>query len=327
MTAPHKTNLYSRVFYLKKMNTYRFLFILMVGWISASSFGQTISRNEPLRFLALGDSYTIGQSVNESERWPIQMGESLKSRGIDVQEINIIARTGWRTDNLRDAINSADLTPNYDLVSLLIGVNNQYQRGSIATYSTEFETLLQTAIELGGGQKSKVMVVSIPDYSYTPFGQGSASISREIDEFNAVNRDITSRYGVTYHNITPISRRGLAEPNLVADDGLHPSGEMYRLWVEQILADISFTDDTSIEESLNQLTVTAENGYLTLTLPQKADLKIHDITGKLVLFAPGLAPQQNHGIRLSGWDPGFYIVTMESNQQIIASKKIIIQAH
>lgn len=308
------------------MNTYRFLFTTMIICISASSLSQTINSNEPLRFLALGDSYTIGQSVSQSERWPVQLGEFLQSKGIELQEIKIIARTGWRTDNLLNAIEDADLTTNYNLVSLLIGVNNQYQGGNIDTYSKEFETLLQKAIELAGGLKSRVMVVSIPDYAYTPFGGGSASISREINEFNAVNRNITASYGISYHNITPISRRGLTEPDLVADDGLHPSGEMYSLWVEQILSDINFTDDTSIEEELIESSVRFANGYLILTPPENTNLKIYDITGKLVLTKNSPGPRQSYEVPVSGWNPGLYIITMENNEQVIASRKIIIPA-
>lgn len=187
-----------------------------------------------LHYLALGDSYTIGEGVAERERYPVQLAESLRSRGIDVASPTIIARTGWRTDDLQQAIRRAELRSRYDLVSLLIGVNNQFQGRPQSVYRKEFRELLTTAIQLAGGDTSRVFVVSIPDYAYTPFGGGSARVSREIDEFNAINQAITADFGVRYFNITPISRQGLQQPELVARDGLHPSGEQYRRWVELI---------------------------------------------------------------------------------------------
>ena len=285
---------------------------------------QTINYNESLRFLALGDSYTIGQSVSESERWPVQLGEALRNEGVNVQEVRIIARTGWRTDNLMAAIEDADLTPSYNLVSLLIGVNNQFQGGSISTYEDEFEELLQTAIELAGGDKSKVMVVSIPDYAYTPYGGGSTSISREIDEFNAVNRAITSEYDVAYHNITPISRRGLSETDLVADDDLHPSGKQYTLWVGQIMDDIRFSDDSSTGKKPLASLAGFDGRNLRLDTPVRAHLKIFNIEGKLIFMHNDLAPQQKHVFNLSDLKSGLYVVKIESNNRMIASGKILL---
>ena len=209
-----------------------------------SLFSQELIIRQPVRFLALGDSYTIGQSVQEAERWPHQLYDILDSSGCTLDELRIIAQTGWRTDNLAAAIDGANLTPGYSLVSLLIGVNNQYQQKPLKDYRTEFEELLKTAIYLAGGIKSSVLVLSIPDYAYTPFGQGNTSISTEIDEYNAINKTITSAYGIKYFDITPISRQGLAEPELVAADGLHPSGEMYSRWVDHILQDAEICDES-----------------------------------------------------------------------------------
>jgi lysophospholipase L1-like esterase len=189
-----------------------------------------------LSYLALGDSYTIGESVNESERWPNQLAEALTQKGTKVSQPKIIATTGWRTDNLKDAIIKADLKNNYDLVSLLIGVNNQYQGKPADQYAIEFEDLLKTAIQLARGKSTNVFVVSIPDYGYTPFGlPKKETISKQIDEFNAINKRISEKYKVAYYNITDISRKGLEEPSLVAADKLHPSGKMYTLWTERIL--------------------------------------------------------------------------------------------
>lgn len=190
-------------------------------------------------FLALGDSYTIGESVQESERWPVQLAKELNDIGYQVEQPKIIARTGWRTDELMAAVNDANLLSDYDLVGLLIGVNNQYQGKTVESYQPEFEELLRKAIELAGGDKSKVFVVSIPDYGFTPFGESKkAKISRELDDYNSVNRSISKALGVQYFYITDISRSG--KNGLVAKDNLHPSGEQYRLWVAEILSEEDF---------------------------------------------------------------------------------------
>jgi lysophospholipase L1-like esterase len=197
---------------------------------------QPLRIDSPIKFLALGDSYTIGESVAEQDRWPIQLNTALRAKGFSTTDVHIVATTGWRTDDLRNAMTAAHLKPEYTLVSLLIGVNNYYQGRSAESYAPEFEALLKTAIELAQGNKAHVFVVSIPDYGYTPFGKDNqAVISTGIDQFNAVNRGIAAKLGVAYFNITDISRRGLDEPGLVAEDGLHPSGKMYREWVDLIL--------------------------------------------------------------------------------------------
>jgi lysophospholipase L1-like esterase len=188
------------------------------------------------KFLALGDSYTIGESVSEELRWPVQLVNALNQNGNDFQSPTIIATTGWRTDDLKRAIMTANPTKNYDLVSLLIGVNNQYQGKSSNDYVAEFEELLNMAIAFAGGDKSKVFVVSIPDYGFTPFGkEKQKKISEELDEFNRINKMISDKYQVSYFNITPISRKGFDDPELVAADNLHPSAKQYSQWVEVIL--------------------------------------------------------------------------------------------
>lgn len=195
---------------------------------------KTHTSNE-ITYLALGDSYTIGESVAEDQRWPVQLVEVLNKKGYTINSPKIIATTGWRTDDLKRAILAADPAKNYGLVSLLIGVNNQYQGKSVESYAPEFEELLKMAIAFAREDKSKVFVVSIPDYGYTPFGKGKQqSISKAIDEFNAVNKSISEKLGVKYFNITDISRKGFEDPELVAEDGLHPSAKQYRNWVERI---------------------------------------------------------------------------------------------
>lgn len=187
-------------------------------------------------YLALGDSYTIGESVSESERWPIQLAAELVSIGIAMTDPKIIARTGWRTDELIEAIaNDKELAESYDFVSLLIGVNNQYQGKSVESFEPEFEELLKTAIRLAGNDAKKVVVLSIPDYGRTPFGaEKERQIEIAINKYNKASKGICKKYKVKYINITQISRQAKIRPELVADDKLHPSGKMYTEWVELV---------------------------------------------------------------------------------------------
>ena len=195
-----------------------------------------LDKSVPVRFLALGDSYTIGESVAENERWPELLATALRAEGLTIEKPKIIATTGWRTDQLKAAILSSGTPDDYNLVSLLIGVNNQYQKKTVESYEPEFKELLEMAIKKAGGRKDRVFVVSIPDYGYTPFGIGKQKeISDDLDEFNEANKEITLEQGIAYVNITEISRDGLKDPELVASDRLHPSGKMYKLWVQEIL--------------------------------------------------------------------------------------------
>ena len=216
--------------------------------VTSSTMAQLIIEDN-VKFLALGDSYTIGESVTAAERWPVQLMDSLSTRGLDYADTKIIATTGWRTDNLAEAIRHGKIKTEYTLVSLLIGVNNFYQGKSAEDYEKEFEDLLKTAIKLAGGKKSRVFVLSIPDYGYTPFGKkDQETISKGIDAFNRINEAVAQKLKVKYYNITDISRRGLAEPDLVAFDGLHPSGKMYAEWIGRILSDATIHPRDEIAE-------------------------------------------------------------------------------
>ena len=188
-------------------------------------------------FLALGDSYTIGEGVAEADRWPIRLAAMLRARGLRVAAPRIIARTGWTTDELSTAIDAARPDSPYDLVTLLIGVNNQYRGRSDDEYRTQFRALLKRATAFAGGRTSRVLVVSIPDWGMTPFANGRdrSAIARAVDRFNAVNRDETAAAGAHYADITPLSRRAAVDPSLVASDGLHPSATMYAAWLDVIL--------------------------------------------------------------------------------------------
>lgn len=193
-------------------------------------------------YLALGDSYTIGESVEEEERYPMQLADSLRKNDVDVAEVKIVARTGWTTDELTTALARENLQEgDYNLVSLLIGVNNQYRGYSLVEYQSAFTDLLNQAVAYAGGHKDRVFVVSIPDWGVTPFGQIYGNPQRtaeEIDRFNDVNFAITEAKGIRYFDITPISREALDDRSLVASDGLHPSGKMYTRWVELMLPEI-----------------------------------------------------------------------------------------
>ncbi|MFZ1314203.1 MAG: SGNH/GDSL hydrolase family protein [Chitinophagaceae bacterium] len=182
-------------------------------------------------WLALGDSYTIGQGVGDAERFPAQTANWLKQNGININIPYYIATTGWTTVNLQSAIN--DQNPGtYDVVSLLIGVNDQYQTHDTTGYRQRFTDLLVKAIQLARGKKENVFVLSIPDYSVTPFAAGNdtARIRQEIDWFNAINKSVTNSYNCPYLDITPSTREGRYDRSLIAADGLHPSGLEYRRW-------------------------------------------------------------------------------------------------
>ena len=233
------------MFYINKMLNIFLLFTLLYSGCNNNSnpvTEQAIPPEEPIviNILALGDSYTIGESVSINERWPVQLGDSLEFYGIVVNDIRIVAKTGWTTADLINAINNQFFTTKYDLVGLLIGVNNQFQGLSISEYQTQFQQLLETAISIAGNDTSRVFVLSIPDYSVTPTGSifGGGNTSQQIDQFNDVNRNISEQFNVSYYYITPISRQASNNPDLIASDNLHFSGKMYSLWVKFILPDI-----------------------------------------------------------------------------------------
>ncbi len=185
-----------------------------------------------LRYLALGDSYTIGESVEEHERFPEQTVALLRAKGLDVQDPLIIAKTGWTTGELADAIRKRDPKGPFDLVSLLIGVNDQYRGMPVEGYVLSFDERLRAAIAFAGGKAERVFVLSIPDWGVTPFAEGRDRyrIAKDIDAFNAVNRSASMNSGAHYLDITPLTRNANTDRTLVANDGLHPSGKAYGQW-------------------------------------------------------------------------------------------------
>lgn len=191
-------------------------------------------------YLALGDSYTVGESVPSQDNFPNQTVQLLKSSGYDFKPAEIVAKTGWTTDELQNKINTYSFTPPYNIVTLLIGVNNQYRGRPVDNYKSEFENLLKQAIKFASGKADHVIVVSIPDWGATPFADGrdKEQIANEIDEYNAANKTISELYKVHYLDITPWTREAASDPSLVAGDGLHPSAKEYKRWSEKLACKI-----------------------------------------------------------------------------------------
>ena len=187
-------------------------------------------------YLALGDSYTIGERVLPDENFPSQTVQLLRNDSFDFHAPEILAKTGWTTDELQSAMNQHNFSSSYDFVSLLIGVNNQYRGRSIYNYKTEFEKLLKKAVSLAGGRTDHVLVLSVPDWSVTPFAKerDRAQIANEINAFNAANKQISLQYNVQYLDITAWTREAVNDPSLLAADGLHPSAKEYRRWAEKV---------------------------------------------------------------------------------------------
>jgi len=186
-------------------------------------------------YLALGDSYTIGEAMAAHERWPAVLAQRLRQAGTPIGEPQIVAVTGWTTDELAQGMDAATLAPHYDLVTLQIGVNNQYRGRPADDYRAQFTGLLDRAITLAGGCPARVVVASIPDWGVTRFareqGRDRARIAEELDAYNAIAADACRRAGTGFVDITGISRQ---HSELLADDGLHPSAAQYALWVEAI---------------------------------------------------------------------------------------------
>ncbi len=207
------------------------VFIIMVT-------GSVMKQEKKYTMLCLGDSYTIGEAVKESECFPMQTVELLQRENLKFENPRIIAKTGWTTDELTVAVKEQNLNQDFNFVTLLIGVNNQYRGRDIENYRTEFTSLLNTAIKFANGKRNLVVVVSIPDWGVTPFGyndkRGERLIAQEIDKYNMVNKEEALKAKVNYIDITPHSRKAKVDKTLIAEDGLHPSGKMYREWAEKL---------------------------------------------------------------------------------------------
>jgi lysophospholipase L1-like esterase len=214
--------------------------ILLLPLFSLSQNNDTMHKNDTCKpvytYLALGDSYTIGEGVLLSENFPYQSVSQLRKEGYDFAGPEIIAKTGWTADELDSAIKDHKFLSKYDYVSLLIGVNNQYRGRNIIEYKEQMERLLKKSIELASGKAGHVFVLSIPDYAYTPFGQAlnAEKISREITAYNALNKVLSLQFKVQYIEITQSTRKAKTNSKLVAGDGLHPSAKEYVKWAKKL---------------------------------------------------------------------------------------------
>ncbi|MGV3529157.1 MAG: SGNH/GDSL hydrolase family protein [Flavisolibacter sp.] len=187
-------------------------------------------------YIALGDSYTIGEAVPLHQNFPYQLVQSLRKKGFAFAAPEIIAKTGWSTDELAAALRKYTFSSNYDFATLLIGVNNQYRNREVIQFTMEFEALLEKAMQLTGNKKNKVAVLTIPDYSITPFAADldKKKIAKEIDVYNAVVKAICLQYKIHCLNITESSRKAEKHPELLAADGLHPSAKEYAKWAKKL---------------------------------------------------------------------------------------------
>jgi len=213
-----------------------------VNQMHAQTNDTSSNQNNLKTYLALGDSYTIGQSVPDSDKYPVQTVKLLNDSGFNFSQPEIIATTGWTTADLQNAINNYQFKNSvYNIVTLLIGVNNQYQQRPESEYKSQFTALLQKSIQLAGGKASHVIVISIPDYSVTPFASGRNDkniIAAQIDSFNATNKQVSQSYGTNYSHITDETRKAATDLTLITSDGLHYSGKEYAIWAGKLAVQI-----------------------------------------------------------------------------------------
>ena len=242
LSKRREENLIARFAVIYRMKI-QILFASILIFIFNTSF---MKEEKKHTMLCLGDSYTIGESVEENERFPMQAIELLKKENIEFEKPIIIARTGWTTDELATAINERNLRSKYDYVTLLIGVNNQYRGRDLENYRKEFHELLNTAIAYVNGNTNHIFVISIPDWGVTPFGnsdkRGEKKIGDEIDLFNTINKEEALKAKAHYVDITPVSREAKTNPALIAGDGLHPSGKMYAEWAKKLVEEMKKVD-------------------------------------------------------------------------------------
>ncbi|QNL21780.1 T9SS type A sorting domain-containing protein [Hyphobacterium sp. CCMP332] len=304
--------------HLKKTKSYLFFSFLTILITHGISFAQLNQLPINYKFLALGDSYTIGQSVSITQRWPLQFVDSLASRGISNSNLTYIAQTGWKTTELIQNIQNVNPPNDFDLVSLCIGVNNQFQRASISDYKRDLIILISKAKEKAKQSFDNVLVLSIPDYAYTPFGQASlasAQISSEIDDFNLVKKSVCDSLGVRYINVTSISRLGLVNPQLVANDGLHPSALQYSMWVGEILSNIS-----AISELNNKEVLVFPNPLInSIKISEKVkNWRILDLNSKEVRNSSN----DPNNLNLKS---GVYIIELKLHSEEIHKKKLVVK--
>jgi lysophospholipase L1-like esterase len=306
--------------------------LLLIGFY-CSVLAQDILVDESVTMLALGDSYTIGESVSERERWPHQFIDELRVLGISADYPDYIAATGWTSKRLLQGIRtSLDTEKDYNLVSILIGVNNQYQRKDISTFEPDLIEIVDRVLEVTDQDTSRIFIISIPDYAYTPFGRAKPSISKEIDAYNSLKKRVASNYNIAFIDITPISRLGLDRPELVAGDGLHPSGLQYKEWVEQIMPRL----DLPLSLSASDLSRSPDPSLSVYPNPAVSDIRISSTQelDRIYLFnAYGslLRNIQVHSVplemKLSQLSPGSYVlwaIPSDSKKEVQQHKIILL---
>ncbi|TSD63815.1 SGNH/GDSL hydrolase family protein [Inquilinus sp. KBS0705] len=215
------------------------LTVVIISFLLQCAYGY--AQTDSVSYLALGDSYTVGRGVATLQTFPYQLADKLRSKKINVATPVLIAQNGYRTDELIKRIAQSNTTQTFDFVTLLIGVNNQFQNKSQDVYQTEFTRLLTTAVKFAKGNPKHVFVLSIPDWGVTPFanGRNPERIAAEIDQYNAINKSISTAAGVSYIDITGLSRGAADDPEAVTTDKLHPSAKMYGWWVKKISAAVA----------------------------------------------------------------------------------------
>jgi lysophospholipase L1-like esterase len=299
------------------MNMRRISLLLIVTFMNLSAYSQKIRIDREVSMLALGDSYTIGQSVQVNERWPAQFTEKLSDLGMNAGIPDYIAVTGWTTRDLIQGIGNYLLEDKeYNLVSILIGVNNQYQGQDIGLYRPELTEIIERALEIVGQDTSRVFMLSIPDWAYTPFGNGDTTVSRQIDQYNQINSVMAYEYGIAYVDVTPVSRLGLDQTELVANDGLHPSGLQYGKWVDEIMpwidtAEVVSTVEIVQPENLKDKALKIIPNPTSSSIQVISDhvydkIRILDVKGAIIKEIPAVGlPAQ---IDLSALSPGIYLL-------------------
>lgn len=285
-------------------------FIIFLSLLSTIVKSQNLPAN--IHYLALGDSYTIGESVNEQGRWPNQFVDSLSKLGYVINQNDIVATTGWTTGNLLNGMENADLKPEYNLISILIGVNNFYQYRPVDEYRMELSEIIDSALVLSNQDTNAIFLVTIPDYGYTPFGQSQIStISANTNLYNAIKDSTAKEYGIPVYDITEISRDGLNDQELVATDGLHPSVKQYGLWVDKIIEEM-----IGLPSSVEEVHYLLDGDGLVIKSEDAAVLKVLDTNGRIVFES-----EIPMGSSLKFTLPtGFYLMNLTSEKVTQVSK-------
>lgn len=292
------------------------LFLFLI--INTYSFSQTLPNS--IKYLALGDSYTIGSSVNEFDRWPNQFIDSLQKVGFQIEKNDIIATAGWTTSSLLQAIGNSNFENDYNLVSILIGVNNFYQKKSVDLFRKELTAIIDSALIFTNQDTNALFLVTIPDYGYTPFGQGQlGSISVDTDLYNSIKDSTAKVYGINVYDITDISRQGLIDVDLIAVDDLHPSAKQYSLWVDKIIGEMIGLETLKLETKFSYFELTQGPDYIHICSKYNGFISISDINGKRV-YAKEVNENISKKLTLK---KGVYIVSMQ-NKSVLQVEKIVI---